>query len=789
MRNTPFRQAIGPFFCGLHTWSLLICVAISASARADERTGEQIYRQECVRCHGAEGQGTKKIYPTPLAGLRSVEQLARFIAKSMPDDNPGKIKLPAATKVASYIFDAFYSPAAQARLKPPKVELARLTVRQYRNAYADLVAGYRPAAPAVEGDGTGLRGEYFKGKNRDKKSAIVRVDPVIQVDLGANSPDGKKLDANEFFVRWEGSVLAPETGEFEFQLRTDESARLWVNDVMQPLIDASVKSGSGTEYRGSLYLLAGRLYPVRLEFFRSTLGVRKEDKTKGPPAKAKLALEWKRPQRVFEPVAQRFLYPVKAQSALVIQVPLPPDDRSAGYERGTAVSRAWVDGTTEGAVDATRYIFTNLPDLSGVSDKAGDRKAKLHDFCRTLAERAFRRPLTREQQRFYVDHHFETAADVDTAVKRSLLLVFESPRFLYRELPAGLADQAAASYDSAARISFGLLDSLPDAELRRAAGAGELTTRAQAQRQAERLVKDLRYRAKVRQFLLQWLKVEQVGDLTKDAKRFPGFDQAAAVDLRASLELFLDEVISSPDADFRRLLLADYVYLNGRLAKFYKAELPGDAPFQKVAFNPDQRCGVLTHPYLMATFAYPTDSSPIHRGVFLARGVLGVPLRPPPDAFAPLAAELHPNLTTRERVSLQTKPQACQACHSIINPLGFILEKYDAIGNLRNQEKGRDIDPSGLFQTREGKVVRFAGVRDLAQFLSKSDEVQEAFVAQFFHHLVRQPIRAYGPDKLVELRRFFAQHDCNMRALAVEIIAQAAFPPKEEVGQTKTAGK
>ena len=761
---------------GIHVWALVLLAFPASPALAeDDLAGARIYRQMCARCHGAEGEGTKKEYPKELAGNWPLDKLTRYIAKSMPDDKPGTLKPADAVKVAGYIYDAFYSPAAQARQKPPRIELARLTVRQYRNAVADLIGGLRPVPPTPAGEGNGLRGEYFKGRMRGFKKGggelvFSRVDPVIQVDLGEASPDAKKIDAPEFSVRWEGSVLAPETGEYEFLIRTDQSGRLWVNDDKIPLIDASVKSGDQTEYKGSIYLLAGRLYPVRMEFFRSTLGVQKKDKVKPPPVKAGFALEWKRPQRTHELIAARHLFPVRSTPTLVVRTPFPPDDRSAGYERGTAVSKAWVDATTEGAIEVAAYVAANLPELT----TSAEGKQGLRDFAVRFAERAFRRPLSAEQKRLYVDLQFDAAADEETAVKRTVLLVLKSPWFLYRELDAEKAAKAGAAFDVAARLSFGLWDSLPDAELAKAAADGKLETRAQLAAQAERMLKDPRARAKILEFFLQWLKVEQAGDLAKDVKRFPGFDLAAAADLRTSLELFLDETIWSEKSDFRQLLLANHIYLNGRLAKFYGAKLPQDAPFQKVAFKPEQRAGVLTHPYLMATFAYPHDSSPIHRGVFLARSVLGLPLRPPPDAFTPLAAELHPDLSTRERVALQTKPQACQSCHAVINPLGFILERYDAIGRFRAIENGRPIDATGSYETRDGKVVRFGGVRGLAQFLSKSEEVHEAFIAQLFHHLVKQPIRAFGADKLDELRRTFDEHDCNIRMLIVEIMSQTA---------------
>ena len=232
-------------------------------------------------------------------------------------------------------------------------------------------------------------------------------------------------------------------------------------------------------------------------------------------------------------------------------------------------------------------------------------------------------------------------------------------------------------------------------------------------------------------------------------------------------------------SDFRRLFLDDQLYLNGRLAKFYGVDLPTDAPFQKVKLNAEQRAGVLTHPYLMSTFAYTGTSSPIHRGVFLARGVLGLTMRPPNEAFTPLAENLHPKLTTRERVTLQTKPAACVSYHGVINPLGFTLENFDAVGKFRDQENGKPVDTTGGYQTRSGEIKTFKGVRELATLLAGSDEVTSAFTEQMFHHLVKQPVRAYGPMVAAELRQSFAKNGFSIRKLAVEIAVVAALPPKQ----------
>jgi Protein of unknown function (DUF1592)/Protein of unknown function (DUF1588)/PA14 domain/Protein of unknown function (DUF1595)/Cytochrome C oxidase, cbb3-type, subunit III len=798
---------------------LLSLVAASPARAADGFNGEQIYRKQCAECHGASGEGVKDKHPKPLAGDKSAAQLARLIAKTMPEDDPGSLSGTEAEKVAAYVFDTFYSPAARERNKPPRVELARLTVAQYRNAVADLIGSFR--TPGKWDDRRGLQGDYFNARGfRRENPVLERVDPEVRFDFGTTGPQVDKFDPSQFSIRWEGAVLAPETGNYDFIVRTEHAARLWVNDTNRPLIDAWVKSGNDTEYRASIFLVGGRAYPLRLEFSKAKQGVddSKKNKDKPPPrVQASVVLLWKEPQKAPEVIPARNLSPNRFPEVFAVETPFPPDDRSLGWERGTAVSKAWDQATTDAAITTASYVAAHLDEFLGVKsprrerglgsgnpadinlDGAGaatfdpERPRKLREFCRRFVERAFRQPLTDEQQRIYVDHQFDAAQSPETAVQRVVLLTLLSPRFLYREVGGG-----PDGYDVASRLAFALWDSAPDQELLDAAAAGKLATRDQIARQAERMLADTRARAKLRGFFLQWLKVDAAPDIAKDAKRFPGFDVAVASDLRSSLELFLDDIIWSPTSDFRNLLLSEDLYLNGKLAKFYGVDLPpdprlraqivtgpalakflsADQPFQKVTLVSGHRAGVLTHPYLMAAFAYTGSSSPIHRGIFLARGVLGMSLRPPPEAFAPLPEDLHPTLTTRERVTLQTRAQACQSCHAVINPLGFTLEHFDAVGRYRDKDNGKPVDASGTYETRAGKAVTFHEARDLAIFLADSSDVHEAFAEQLFHHLVKQPVRAYGPDTLAELRQSFAQSGFNIRKLAVQIAIVATLPPK-----------
>lgn len=746
-------------------WLLVLCASLDA---AEVPAGERIYRTQCARCHGPQGEGTKK-YKRRLEGDRSVAQLAEVIRKTMPESAPGSLSAAEARAVADHVHGAFYSRLARERNRPARVELTRLTVRQYRQSVADLVGSFRGQRKAD--DQRGLKAEYFGGRRyRPRDRVLERIDPQVAFDFGTDSPVPGKTAPEEFSIRWNGSLLVEQTGEYQLVLRTEHAARLWLNDTRRPLIDAWVKSGKDTEYRATLFLVSGRAYPLRLEYTKAKQGVddsRNKKKKTPTPVRSSMTLLWKAPGRDLEPVPARHLSPLPAPEVYVCSTPFPPDDRSLGWERGSTISREWDQASTDAALETAGYVAARLAELAGGTDGK-----KVQAFAHAFTERAFRKPLSAEQKAV-VDRQLSAGKDPQTGIKRVVLLALKSPRFLYREVEDG-----GDAHDTAARLSFGLWDSLPDRDLLAAAGAGQLSSREQVVRQAERMLSDPRSRIKLRDFLLTWLKADQPHDLARDPKKFPGFDAAVISDLRTSLELFLDDVVWSDDSDFRQLFLSDRVLLNARLAKFYGASGPAGNGFEKVRLDDGQRAGVLSHPYLMTAFAHGSDSSPIHRGVFLARGVLGVALRPPPEAVAPLAPELHPSLSTRERVNLQTRPTACMTCHGIINPLGFTLEHFDAVGRYRTRDNGKPVDAAGGYTTRAGKTVKVNGARDLAAYLAGSPEAHAAFVEQLFHHLVGQPVRAYGPNTREELRRSFAASGFHVRKLAVEVLATAARKPR-----------
>jgi mono/diheme cytochrome c family protein len=755
-------------------------------APAEKVTGKEIYTFLCASCHGAKGEGVAEKHDEPLYGDNSIAKLTEIIVETMPEDDPGILTEEEAKDVAQYMHETFYTAEARARNKPPRIELSRLTVSQYLNSVADLIGSFREK-PSID-DRRGLAGDYYNARNyaRDKK-AFDRIDSQIEFDFGEKGPTDSITPA-EFSIRWQGSLIVEETGDYEFVVKSQNGVRLWVNDVDKTLIDEWVSSGAEPrEHTATIRLLGGRAYPIRLDTFKY------KEKS------ASVVLRWRPPHKALETIPARHLTPSRVPETMVVATAFPPDDSSTGYPRGTSVSKIWDKATTDAAIEVADYVVEHLDELTGArvagerrrgrspSDPPGERgrrgenrnandnrKERAIKLCTQLAERAFRQPLAAEQKQFFVDSRFAESADVDTAVKRSVLLILKSPRFLYPEITAGPRDNTVAS-----RLALALWDSLPDEALVTAAAEGRLQTDEQITEHAHRLLANSRAKAKVREFFHSWLPFDEGEEVSKDPKAFPGFDEPLIADLRTSLDMFVDDIVWSEKSDYRQLILANHWFVNQRLAKFYGLDAPSEDGFHEVSVDAKERAGVVTHPYLLAALAYHKSSSPIHRGVFATRKLLGRTLRPPPAAIQFMDGSFDPHMTMREKVTELTRSQACQSCHSIINPLGFSLEHYDAVGRFRTAErtaeKDRPIDATGQFTSPDGEVIRLTGARDLAEHAAASGEAHRGFVEQLFQHVAKQPAAAYGPETTDRLVKGFADSGYNIRKLLVEITKVAVL--------------
>lgn len=754
--------------------ALMLGMALLASSPANaapkKPSGSTVYRQQCAKCHGSKGQGVKGKYDDELVGDWPIDKLIRYITKAMPDEHPEKCVGEEAVAVSQWMYDAFYSQEARLRNKPVRIDLVHLTNRQYVNTVADLLKE-STGRDDVKVTEHGLRGTYYNSRGFGKK-AFDRLDPHVSFDFAQGSPD-EKIGKDEFSMRWAGSIIAEENGDYEFYVKTPLGTRLWVNDDEQPLIDAWVSSGQ-QEHQATIRLIGGRVYPLMLDCFKF------KDKS------ASISLEWKTPHGVRQIIPARNLTTARSSQTYVVSTPFPPDDSSIGYARGVGVSKEWDEATTQAALGVAAHVSKNLNRLARSRSSDSDHAAKVEAFCQRFVEAAFRRPITSAEKHNYVTAMLSSTPKVEEAVKRVVLVTLKSPYFIY----LGLKDSRPDAFEVASRLSYAMWDSLPDAELRKAAAEGRLQTREQISQQASRMLRDPRSKAKMHYFLEQWLQVNHVEDLSKDPALFPGFSPQIIADLRTSLNLFLDETIWGETSNYRDLLLSDSFYVNKRLADYYgvKADAPED-DFVKVRLEPSQRAGVITHPFLLSAFSYPRSTSPIHRGVFLTRNIVGRSLRPPPMAIAFKDAEFAPNMTMREKIAELTRPSACQSCHSVINPLGFSLEHYDAVGRFRTKDGNRPVDAVGEYTTDEGDTVKFQKARDLAAFAAGSEVAHNAFVQQLFQQVVKQPMLAYGPKMLDEIRKNFADSGYNVQKLFANIATVAASRGLHGSDTAKTATK
>ena len=736
---------------------------------AAPRPGEVVYRQDCMSCHGPVGQGVAGKADEPLVGEKSIASLAKYIAREMPENDPGTLSLADATASAEYIHKAFYSGEARARNHPPRIELAHLTVRQYRESIADLLASLRNATATTETGG--LAGTYRERPERDPKKPDQnrpevtykqQVDPVIDFDFGDKAPE-KGSFAAQFSINWSGSVHVPDTGEYEFRVTSPNGVRLYVNapengSEKNALIDIWVSSAMTRTASSPIFLLGGRSYPLKLEFFKY------KDKT------ASLRLEWRPPGGAWTVIPRTNLSPKSSSPVSVISVPLPPDDGSIGYERGASVSREWTEAIAKGALQVSGMIGPHLFTLAGTKADAPDRGEKLKAFTLRFAQMAYRRPLNDEQK---ADLTAIYAAGVapEVAAKRAFIFTLSNPAFLY----PGIGPQD--DYAVASRLALTLWDSVPDATLLKAAAAGQLKDAAQVRLQAQRMMKDSRAKSKMRDFLHHWLHVEEGAEIAKDQKEYPGFDQGVVMDLRTSLDLFAESVVWSEASDYRQLLLSDTILMNERLAKFYGQKVEAGAGFQPVKMDAEQRGGVLTHPFVLATFSYTKSSSPIHRGVFVTRNILGLMLKPPPMAIAFMDDKFDPSFTMREKVTELTSKPACMSCHVTINPLGFSFERFDAVGRVRATDNKKPVDPTSDYTTSDGNVIKLTGARDVAVHAAESLSGQTGFVRNLFQEMVKQPPAAYSPELLGQLTSQFRADKFHVRNLAVEVAVVAALRP------------
>jgi hypothetical protein len=473
---------------------------------------------------------------------------------------------------------------------------------------------------------------------------------------------------------------------------------------------------------------------------------------------------------------------IKKTSAL-LETELKPYQVHFNMDRHPRIEPAVYTVTVLGPYNATgpgdtpsrRRIFVCRPAKPSEDDACGTR------ILSALARRAYRRPVTSADlvmpMKFYREGKSE--AGFDGGIELALRALLVSPQFLFRieKDPPGIAPGAPyhlTDLELASRISFFLWSSIPDEELLDVAVRGKLREPATLRKEVVRMLADRRSEALVTSFADQWLFLRNLQFSIPDPRLFPDFDDNLRQAMRRETELFVESIMRE-DRNTLDLLRANYTFVNERLAKHYGIPDVYGSEFRRVQFGPDGvRGGLLSQGSILTVTSYATRTSPVIRGKWILSNLLDSPPPPPPPVVPELKASMSGGkvLTIRERMAEHRDNAACAGCHRLMDPLGFALENYDAVGRWRTSESGIPVDTSGTLP--DGRS--FSGVKGLREALLARPEL---FVSALTEKLMIYGLgRGLSPHDYPAVRRIVcdaASDDYRFSSLILGIINSTPF--------------
>jgi mono/diheme cytochrome c family protein len=417
----------------------------------------------------------------------------------------------------------------------------------------------------------------------------------------------------------------------------------------------------------------------------------------------------------------------------------------------------------------------------------------------SMARRAFRRPVTEQDLAAPLSFYKNARADgnFEAGVQAALPAILASPKFLYRaeRTPSGTAPGAVhriTPTDLASRLSFFLLGHPPDDELLRLAEKGVLSDPKTLDAQVRRLLADPRSSSIVSTFAFQWLKMRGLDEVEPDAVVFPNFDDSLREGFRKEMAMFVESVIRE-DRSVLDLLTADYTFVNERLALHYGIPNVRGDQFRRVTLTDQNRWGLLGKGGVLLSTSYANRTAPVIRGAWILENILGTPpAAPPPDVEAFQENKDGEKAKTIRAIMEQhrSKP-TCNACHGVMDPIGFALENFDAIGEWRAQDRwaGTPIDPSGVLI--DGTKV--SGPADLRKALVKrGPQFVQTLTEKLMTYALGRSVEYYDMPTVRQIVRDAARDNYRFSSLVMGIVKSAPFqmrkvPESDPVSTTAAA--
>ncbi|OWK45711.1 DUF1592 domain-containing protein [Fimbriiglobus ruber] len=434
-------------------------------------------------------------------------------------------------------------------------------------------------------------------------------------------------------------------------------------------------------------------------------------------------------------------------------------------------------GSPPQRADAVKGQRVELGDDAAVARAAEIDRA--YYALQAFADRAFRRPVTHAEvgrlMRF-VETSLANGDGFDAGFKLAVTAVLVSPHFLFRvelDPPAGPdADRRLTGFELATRLSYFLWSSMPDEALYRLAAGGKLGDARTLAGQVRRMLRDPKSRALAGNFAGQWLQTRALTEATRDPVHFPGFDADLRRAMQQETELFFDHVVRE-DAPVLDLLTGEYTFVNDRLARHYSLRGVSGSQFRRVSLAGTGRAGVLTHASVLTVTSGPTRTSPVKRGKWVLENVLGTPPpAAPPGVDGLTGSGLGRATTLREQLDRHRSRAECTGCHARIDPIGFGLENFDAIGAWRDHDGNAPVDATGLLP--DGRTFR--GPAELRAVLAeKPAAFVRCLVEKLLTYALGRSLRAADRAAVDRITRHAIRSEFKFSSLVVALVRSDPF--------------
>ncbi len=485
------------------------------------------------------------------------------------------------------------------------------------------------------------------------------------------------------------------------------------------------------------------------------------------------------PHRVSAAFVQKFEAPI---NDILIPVENTLADVSMSY--GVTLMPHLRDMTVNGPYDVTgvsdtvsrRLVFTCRPTT------AAEEAPCASDILKGLAARAFRGPTSPADLDVLMGFYQQgrKKGDFEQAIRFALQAILASPRFVFRleEVPATL--RAGQSYrindhDVASRLSFFLWGSVPDAELLKAAAAGQFRTPLALRKQVSRMLADPRSETLATRFAAQWLRLQDLDKMIPDYLQYPDYDDTLAAGMRRETELFVDSLVRE-DRSVLDLLDSDYTFVNERVAIHYGIPNVTGEAFRRVAVTNPNRRGILGHGSVLALTSIADRTSPVLRGKWIMEVLLGSPPPPPPPNVPTLDQTKDTaggrTLSVRERMEQHRANPACMSCHKVIDPLGLALENFDVTGAWRIKDNEVPVDANGDLYDGT-KMSGPAGLR--AALIKHQDAFLLSFTERLMTYAIGRRVESYDMPTVRQIIKDAAAQNYKVSAFVQGVVASQAF--------------